>query len=131
MPEKPKVAGDEKPDLITSNVVKQTLVMLGAAVSLGVVILPLVLSRLWDRLDEINIHTTEIAKLTVEVTQIRRDMDRLMNLIDSNYHKGRATYTTATLEELFPCQNGYLLYSNTPQESQPLLLLGEQAKSSP
>lgn len=105
-----------KSDIVTLIQIKQTLAVLGAVVATGVVTLPFILSRFYGYVDTINIHTTEIAKLHVEVTQLHKDIYRL-SMATADYSNGGDT-----------CLNGYPHYSIMPREWLPLLARAENPK---
>ncbi len=77
----------QRQEIITPQVFKQSLVVLGAAVSLGFVILPLTLSKLYDKLEIINNNVVQLATLQVRVNTIERYQERDQKYFNKLYQE--------------------------------------------
>lgn len=80
--------GFSKEDIISLAQIKQTLVILGGVLTLVVIILPLVLSRLYTKLDSINANTVKIATIGIQISNLQRDIDRIMIWMDRERNSG-------------------------------------------
>lgn len=65
-------------DTFSPHILKQSIVILGVTVSLGVLILPLTLSKLYDKLDTINTNVIGLATLDLRVKHLEIERDRFL-----------------------------------------------------
>lgn len=99
MPENSKEGFSNK-DIISLAQIKQTLVVLGAVVSLVVIIFPVILSRLYTKLDSIDTNTLQVATIQVQITTLQRDIDRIMLWVDRERDSKRVATTGLIASEV-------------------------------
>lgn len=83
MPEN-QSGGWDKANTVVLTQIKTTLAIMGATISLVIIIIPILLTNLYDKLDTINANTVQIATVQTQITAMQRDINRIMNWVDGN-----------------------------------------------
>lgn len=92
--------GCSKEDIVSLAQIKQTLVVLGAVLSLVIVIFPVILSRLYTKLDSIDANTIQVATIQIQITTLQRDIDRIMLWVDRERDSDRLKTASVVATEV-------------------------------
>ena len=87
-----------KEEFITLTKLKHSQYLMGAALSMLVVFVPLTLNGLYKRLDKIDENTLSVAKIEIHVGNLQGDINRIMNWLDLQ-QRGQASITPTAIAD--------------------------------
>ena len=100
-------------DTITIARIKQSLLILKWALGLVIGTLPFIMVAVLERLDTLHAHATEIATLSVKISEMQKDLDKLTRSNTSARACQFNPYVSVKKGKV-KCLNGCQKYSNTP-----------------